>query len=89
MNDREDVSLYNPNDHLEKLDKIEKKIHRIDEKLAIIMEYMESEVVPSTNKMSSHIDFIEHTYTKVSAPLHFVCNKINRYISHDNTKKDE
>ena len=89
MNDRENISLYNPNDHLEKLDKIEKKIDAIDEKLDIIMEYMESEVVPSTNKMSSHIDFIECTYTKVSAPLHFVCNKINRYISHDNTKKDE
>lgn len=89
MNDRENVSLYNPNDHLEKLDKLEKKIDAIDDKLSILMEYMESEVVPSTNKMSSHIDFIECTYTKVSAPLHFVCNKINRYIGHDNTKKDE
>lgn len=72
----------------DRFDRIDKKIDSIEEKLSIIIEYIESDVVPSSSKMSSHIDFIENTYTKVSAPLHFVCNKINRYISHDNTKKD-
>lgn len=82
----ESVSLH---DCMEKLDTLGEKIDLLDDKISIIMEYMESNVVPSTNKMSSHIDFIEKTYTKVSTPLHFVCNKINRYICHNDTKKDE
>ena len=73
----------------ERLDEIENKLDSIHENLLILQKQIRNDVVPSTNKMSTHIDFIENTYVKVSAPLHFVCNKINRYISHDDTKKDK
>lgn len=73
---------------LEYLKSIDEKIDMIDNRLSELNSMLNNEVVPSTTKMSTHIDFIERTYTKVSAPLHFICNRVNRYISNDQIKND-
>lgn len=40
-----------------------------------------------TTKMSSHIDFINKTYSKLSSPLMWMCDKVNtiRGIESNNT----
>lgn len=73
----------------ERFDSIDTKLDELNDNILSLTHQIDKEVVPSTSKMSSHIDFIEHTYSTVSRPLHFICNKVNRYIGHDNSKKNE
>lgn len=56
-------------EYLEKIDNIEKKVNEILEKL--------NSVEKGTDKMSSHIDFINTTYTRVKTPLFWVCDRVN------------
>jgi len=49
---------------------LENKINEIMKKLNVIEE--------GTTKMSKHIEFIEGVYETVSAPLYWLCNKVNR-----------
>ena len=49
---------------------IDEKIDVIDNRLSELNSKLNNEVIPSTSKMSTHIDFIEKTYIKVSAPLY-------------------
>lgn len=50
--------------HLEtKLNEMMKKLERIEE---------------GTSRMSKHIEFIEGVYGTVSAPMFWICNKVNR-----------
>ena len=73
----------------DRFDSIDAKLKEMNESILSLATQIDKEVVPSTMKMSSHIDFIEHTYSTVSKPLHFICNKVNRYIGHDHNKKNE
>ena len=46
-----------------KINEIIKKLERIEE---------------GTSRMSKHIEFIEGVYGTVSAPMFWICNKVNR-----------
>ena len=54
----------------------DKKIKELEQKLNIIIEQLNN-IDNGTSKMSRHIDFIEGVYNTVSAPMYWVCNKIN------------
>jgi hypothetical protein len=54
----------------------DKKIKELEQKLNIIIEQLNN-IDSGTSKMSKHIDFIEGVYNTVSAPMYWVCNKIN------------
>jgi len=53
----------------ERIDVIECKIDKILEKL--------ENVSVGTEKMSSHIDFIDGVYNRVRAPLYWICDRVN------------
>ena len=53
----------------ERIDNLEKKLDLIINKL--------NTVEKGTDKMTSHIDFINDTYTRVQTPLFWICDRIN------------
>lgn len=64
-------------ENLEKrVSEIEKSIKSIDEKLLIIINLLEINS-DDCKKMSSHIDFVEETYSTLRNPLEYVKNKFN------------
>lgn len=52
------------------------RLQNIEKKLDSILETLNS-VEKGTNKMSSHIDFIDSTYQRVKTPLFWVCDRVN------------
>jgi len=56
-------------EYLGKIDNIEKKLDQVLEKL--------KSVEKGTDKMSSHIDFIDKTYTSIKTPLFWICDRVN------------
>lgn len=56
-------------EYLVKIDIVEKKLDQILEKL--------NSVEKGTDKMSSHIDFIDTTYSRIKMPLFWVCDRVN------------
>ena len=63
--------LYNENDI-----SLPERVNNLEEKLNLIIEKLES-VENGTNKMTSHIDFINDIYNKVQVPLFWVCDRVN------------
>lgn len=59
-----------------------KKIEHIDAKLDLILNILNLNT-NVCNKMGSHIDFIEDTYTQLKRPLFFFKNKIEQIIGTD------
>tara|TARA_B100000686_G_C16480146_1_gene806627 strand:- start:78 stop:344 length:267 start_codon:yes stop_codon:yes gene_type:complete len=53
-----------------KVIELENKLNEMMKKLNVIEE--------GTTRMSKHIEFIEGVYGTVSAPMFWICNKINR-----------
>lgn len=53
----------------ERIDNLEKKLDLIINKL--------NTVEKGTDKMTSHIDFINDIYTRVQTPLFWICDRIN------------
>jgi hypothetical protein len=54
---------------IEKLEKIEKDIEFIKEKL-------DKDIIKNSNKLNKHIDFIENVYDTVKSPFEYVYSKI-------------
>ena len=52
------------------------RVNKLEEKFNLIIEKLES-VENGTNKMTTHIDFINDIYNKVQVPLFWVCNRVN------------
>ena len=52
------------------------RVNKLEEKLNLIIEKLES-VENGTNKMTTHIDFINDIYNRVQVPLFWVCNRVN------------
>ena len=49
---------------------LENKLNEMMKKLNVIEE--------GTTRMSKHIEFIESVYETISAPMFWICNKVNR-----------
>jgi len=69
-----------------KITNIEIKIDEINNKLNILLEKIDDDLVKECKKMGSHIDFVENIYDKVKKPLNYVCDKFNNLKINDNTK---
>ena len=52
------------------------RVNKLEEKFNLIIEKLES-VENGTNKMTTHIDFINDIYNRVQVPLFWVCNRVN------------
>lgn len=52
------------------------RVDVLEEKLNLILDKLKS-VEKGTNKMESHIDFINEIYSKVQTPLFWICDRVN------------
>jgi len=57
----------------DELQMIHKKVDRIEHML-------ESYIKPSCSEMSEHIHFIKQVYDTIKTPLHYVSDRIQKYI---------
>ena len=55
---------------------ISERVDLLEQKLNLILEKLES-VEKGTDKMTSHIDFINDIYSKVQTPLFWICDRVN------------
>ena len=67
----------------DKLKIIEDDIKKMNEKLDLILAFLEKDVSENCKKMGEHIDFVEKVYDNVKNPLGYLCNKLN-YFSNEN-----
>lgn len=51
-------------------------IKNVEKKIDSILLKLES-IDRNASKMSSHIDFVDKTYVKMSSPLWWICDKVN------------
>ena len=49
----------------------------LDHKMDLILSKLDNQIIPSAQKMDSHINFIERVYNYVKIPLIFIANKIH------------
>ncbi len=63
-------------DEYYKYQEIMDKVQIIEKKIDLIILHLNG-LNKDTKKMSDHIDFIDKTYDKMSAPLMWVCDKVN------------
>ena len=62
---------------------MEERLARIENKLDLILEKLETNVEANCEKMADHITFVETIYERVKNPLGFLCNKVNYYIGNE------
>ena len=72
----------NNTNNILRLNRIEKKVDNIDQKLTDLIILM-NDNKKDCEKMSSHIDFIDSVYDKLKTPIDFVCNRINNTINNN------
>ena len=70
---------------LHKINKLEKEINDINNKIDKIYELLNENIKNNCDKMWEHINFVEAVYDNVKNPLGFVCNKVNYYIGNKKT----
>lgn len=63
-----------------KINKLEKKINILNDKIDLILDILNKDIKQNCNKMAIHIDFIETIYENVKNPLGFICNRLNYYV---------
>ena len=62
---------------------MEERLARIENKLDIILNKLETNVEANCEKMVDHITFVETLYERVKNPVGFLCHKINYYIGNE------
>lgn len=55
---------------------LSERVDLLEQKLDLILQKLEC-VEKGTDKMASHIDFINDIYSKVQTPLFWICDRIN------------
>lgn len=70
---------------LHKINKLEKEINDINNKIDKIYELLNENIKGNCDKMGEHINFVEAVYDNVKNPLGFVCSKVNYYIGNKKT----
>ena len=54
-----------------------KKIEKIESRLENIETLLQGPIQENTDKMKTHIDFVENVYEKVRYPMNFICKRFN------------
>jgi hypothetical protein len=62
------------------LQTIHNDLQLLHNKVDRIENLLESYIKPSCNEMSEHIHFIKHVYDTIKTPLHYVSERIQKYI---------
>lgn len=62
---------------------INKNIEKTNEKLDLICNKMDEEIIEECKKMGTHINFVESVYDTVRMPLSYICNMINQIPSNN------
>ena len=69
------------------------KTDLIDSKIDAIISILNSDIKKNTDKMSSHIDFVDNVYSNVKLPLNYICDKIkylqNNYSNNNLIEKSD
>ena len=60
----------------ENVPQFSERIDALEKKLNLILQKLES-VEKGTDKMGSHIDFINEIYFRVQTPLFWICDRVN------------
>jgi glycerol-3-phosphate responsive antiterminator len=60
---------------MDKIEELENKVLSLEKKMDTLIYKLEN-IKEDTGKMSSHIDFVDNVYSKVKAPLFWICDKI-------------
>ena len=68
------------NSHAE-LAELSNRIQKIEEKLDIIVQKMDNNIIKNCDKMGDHIDFVNNVYETVKVPLHYISNKIHKIVN--------
>jgi len=55
---------------------LSERVDLVEQKLDLILQKLNT-VEKGTDKMASHIDFINDIYSKVQTPLFWICDRIN------------
>ena len=76
----DNIDLININS---RIDILFEKLEQVDCKLEKILGIMNHEIKGNCDKMGNHIEFIESVYSKVRAPLGFICNRVNYLINYN------
>ena len=56
-------------------------IQKIEEKLDIILQKLDNNIIKNCDKMGDHIDFVNNVYETVKVPLHYISNKIHKIVN--------
>ena len=75
-NSRLKRQLNEENCELEANTSILERVDLLETKINLILEKLES-VEKGTDKMATHIDFINDIYSKVQTPLFWICDRVN------------
>ncbi len=82
MSNNENLNNKNLINDKEILQELIKRTDIIDSKLNTIISILNSDIKKNTDKMSSHIDFVDTVYSNVKLPLNYICDKI-RYLQNN------
>lgn len=67
---------------LDENQKTSNRIDLIEQKINLILDKLDS-VGKGTDKMTSHIDFINDVYYRVQTPLYWICDRISLIRGHN------
>lgn len=68
--------IENNEEILNKIEHILNKIEIIESKIDNLLE-QNVEISKNTQRMDSHITFVENIYSNIKSPFHFLMNKVN------------
>ena len=63
------------------LAELSNRIQKIEEKLDIIVQKLDNNIIKNCDKMGDHIDFVNNVYETVKVPLHYISNKIHKIVN--------
>ena len=63
------------------LAELSNRIQKIEEKLDIILQKLDNNIIKNCDKMGDHIDFVNTVYETVKVPLHYISNKIHKIVN--------
>lgn len=67
------------------LESIDKKLGDIEDRMTILENKVDGELIKECKKMGSHIDFVETVYDNVKHPLGYINNKIKSIIGKEDS----
>ena len=60
-----------------KINRIDKKIDVLNDKLNNILDIIQKDIQPDCNKMVGHVNFVENVYDNLKKPINYIANKVN------------